>query len=122
MSASASIRAIDSSSSAGTSIASRRTPRRSTAWRRNQCDSSLAAMPYSQAPPGRADVLEAAAALKRDRERLGEQVARDLGVEHPPVEVREQPVRPAVVQLAERARVVARGDQELCVGSGHRFH
>ncbi len=65
------------------------------------------------------DVLEAAPALKRDRERLGEQIARDLRVEHAPVEVGEQPVRPAVVQLAERARIVARGDQKLCVGSGH---
>jgi hypothetical protein len=72
--------------------------------------------------PGRADVAEALPALERDGEGLGQQVAGDLGVEHAAVEVREQPVRPAVVQLAERARIVARGEEQFSVGPSHRSH
>ena len=101
MSASASIRAIDSSSSGGTSIASRRIARRSTSCLRNQWASSLSAIPYSQAAPGGAHVAEAPAALEGDGEGLGQQVAGHLGVEHAPVEVGEQPVGPPVVELAE---------------------
>jgi hypothetical protein len=52
-----------------------------------------------------ADVAEAGAALVGDRERLRQQVRRHLGVEHAPVEVGEQAVRPAVVQLPEGGRI-----------------
>jgi hypothetical protein len=63
-----------------------------------------------------ADVAEAPAALVRNRERLGEQVGGHLGVEHAAVEVREQLVGPAVVELAKGARVTSRGDYQLGVG------
>jgi hypothetical protein len=55
-------------------------------------------------------------ALEGHSERLGQQVGGDLGVEHPPVEVGQQPLGPAVVQLPERGRVVAGGHEQLRVG------
>jgi hypothetical protein len=72
-------------------------------------------------PPGTrpAQVAKAPAPLVGDRERLGEQVRRDLRVEDAPVEVGEEPLGPAVVELSEGPRVGPRGDDQLGVGRGH---
>jgi hypothetical protein len=57
-------------------------------------------------------------ALEGHRERLGQEVRGHLGVDDAPVEVGEEPLRPAVVQLPERGRVVTGGDEQLRVGHG----
>ncbi len=47
----------------------------------------LARDPIQPGIAGRTGVAEATAPLERDRERLGKQVSRNLGVKHPPIEV-----------------------------------
>jgi hypothetical protein len=63
-----------------------------------------------------AHIAEAAAPLVGDGEGLGQQVGGHLGVEDAPVQIGEEWLGAAVVELAERARVGSRGDDELCVG------
>jgi hypothetical protein len=63
-----------------------------------------------------ASIPEATAPLKRHRERLGQQIRRDLRVQHATVEVGEQVVRKPVTQLPELRRIAERGQDQLSVG------
>jgi DtxR family Mn-dependent transcriptional regulator len=68
--------------------------------------------PGAAGPTG---VREAAPAGIHDGERLGEQVGRHLRVADAEVEVREQALRPAVVEEPERSRILTRSQDQLRV-------
>jgi hypothetical protein len=72
-------------------------------------------LPRNAVQPGAArttGVPEAMAPLVRNCKRLGEQIGCDLRIADADVEIRQQPLRPPVVEEPERSRILTRGQYQ----------